>query len=998
MTLVLRYAVRSDVGLLREGNEDSAYAGPRLLAVADGMGGHAAGEVASSLTIASMAKLDSEPPGGDMLAELSSAVAAANTRLQEMIIANPAVEGMGTTLTALFWSDGHAAVCHIGDSRGYLLREGELYQITHDHTLVQSLVDEGRISADDVSTHPQRSLLLRALDGRSVAEPDLSVHDGQAGDRYLLCSDGLSGVVSDETLRETLATIGDPEAVTRQLIELALHGGGPDNITCIVADVVDTATSRLPATGTPVMAGAAANVSDPMLSTDGTAQVSPFGGIENHLDNQFGGSYDGRGRSSTTAPQPMVAVDELDPAAMPLAVATENGTDPRMAGARRSHRAQPKRARRSGRRRWPIVTTSLVVLVAVIVGGIYVFWRVEPGPVLRRGRQPGPGGHLPRRQPADRRDQPVQALPADRDRARPGTGALPADREGHRRGQQPGQRPGDRHERPQRGHRVPAAVHPTEGLGDQGERLPGRGGAGQAGQAGQETGEQHPRQPGPAAAEGRGDVPAVHGVRHRGQCPRPDHRALVSSITAPSPAVDPTGPLVPVARSRRRTELIMLAFAVALTAFAFANVGFSLKGKLPSGIVEYMAPYVVMVVIAHLAMRRFAPFADPLLLPLAALLNGLGVVMTYRLAAQGNLLTAPLSSSATEIQVVYTALGIGCFVAVLALIREPRVLQRYTYTLGAIGILLVALPALLPASISEVAGAKIQIRLGTFTIQPEEFAKLALAVSFAGYLVAKRDVLALAGRRVLGIDLPRARDLGPILVAWAASLLLLVFESDVGTSAVFMGLFVAMLYIATSRTSWLLLGFVMFVAGAFAASKLFAHVGERFDIWLHPFVGQNPTNNAYQLVQGLYGMASGGLLGKGLGGGQPYITPLVQSDLVISAFGEELGLAGLMAILLIYGLIVQRGLRTAMSVKDPFSKLLAGGLSFMLALQVFVIVGGVTRLIPLTGITTPFLSQGGSSLVASWMLIALLARLSDTARRPPPRPIQDEGLTQVVTL
>jgi len=338
------------------------------------MGGHAAGEVASSLTIASMAKLDSEPPGGDMLAELSSAVAAANTRLQEMIIANPAVEGMGTTLTALFWSDGHAAVCHIGDSRGYLLREGELYQITHDHTLVQSLVDEGRISADDVSTHPQRSLLLRALDGRSVAEPDLSVHDSQVGDRYLLCSDGLSGVVSDETLRETLATIGDPEAVTRQLIELALHGGGPDNITCIVADVVDTATSRLPATGTPVMAGAAANVSDPMLSTDGTAQVSPFDGSENHLDNQFGGSYGG-GRSSTTAPQPMVAVDELDPAAMPLAVATENGTDPRMTGARRSHRAQPKRSRRSGRRRWPIVTTSLVVLVAVIVGGIYVFWQ-----------------------------------------------------------------------------------------------------------------------------------------------------------------------------------------------------------------------------------------------------------------------------------------------------------------------------------------------------------------------------------------------------------------------------------------------------------------------------------------------------------------------------------------------------------------------------------------------------------------------------------------------
>jgi cell division protein FtsW (lipid II flippase) len=375
--------------------------------------------------------------------------------------------------------------------------------------------------------------------------------------------------------------------------------------------------------------------------------------------------------------------------------------------------------------------------------------------------------------------------------------------------------------------------------------------------------------------------------------------------------------------------------------------------------------------------------------------------MMYRLGAQVNPATGnpQVSASATGIQILFSAIGIGCFVAVLALVREPRVLQRYTYTLGAIGILLLALPALLPGSISEVNGAKIQIAFGSLiTVQPEEFAKLALAISFAGYLVAKRDVLALAGRRVLGIDLPRARDLGPIVLVWAVSLLLLVFESDIGTSAVFMGLFVAMLYIATSRTSWLLLGFIMFVVGAFAASKLVGHVGERFDIWLHPFVGSNPENNAFQLVQGLYGMASGGLLGKGLGGGQPYITPLVQSDLVVTAFGEELGLAGLMAILLIYGLIVQRGLRTAMLVKDPFSKLLAGGLSFMLALQVFVIVGGVTRLIPLTGITTPFLSQGGSSLVGSWILIALLARLSDTARRPPPRSIQEEGLTQVVTL
>jgi len=479
----------------------------------------------------------------------------------------------------------------------------------------------------------------------------------------------------------------------------------------------------------------------------------------------------------------------------------------------------------------------------------------------------------------------------------------------------------------------------------------------------------------------------------------------VSSVaTSENPAVGgmPDSPL-PLPRGRRRTEVAMLIFAVALVAFAYANVGFGLKGKLPPGMAEYMLGFIVLLAIAHLAVRKLAPWADPLLLPLAAALNGLGIVMIYRLQESGRngnpgQVISTLSSSAATLQIVYTAIGIGCFVAVLALVREPRVLQRYTYTLAALGIILLALPALLPASISEVQGAKIQISLGGFTIQPEEFAKLALAISFAGYLVAKRDVLSLAGRRVLGIDLPRGRDLGPVLIVWGVSLLLLVFESDIGTSALFMGLFVAMLYIATQRTSWLLIGFALFIAGAYSASKLFSHVGERFQIWLHPFVGNNPFGNAYQLLQGLYGMASGGILGKGLGGGQPYLTPLVQSDFVVTAFGEELGMTGLMAILLLYGLIVQRGLATSLAVKDPFSKILAGGLAFTLALQIFVIVGGVTRLIPLTGITTPFLSQGGSSLIASWMMIALLMRLSDTARRPPPQPIQDEGMTQVVNL
>jgi cell division protein FtsW (lipid II flippase) len=470
----------------------------------------------------------------------------------------------------------------------------------------------------------------------------------------------------------------------------------------------------------------------------------------------------------------------------------------------------------------------------------------------------------------------------------------------------------------------------------------------------------------------------------------------IGANTAAQASVPARGP---VPQGRRRTELLMLIFVIGVVLFAYANVGLGLNGKIPAGMFEYGIAFAVLVGGAHVAVRWLAPWADPLLLPLAALLNGLGIVMIYRLQQSGRAgntgaVITTMTTSTTLYQVMWSALGLAAFVAVLAFIRQPRTLQRYTYTLGAVGLVLFAIPALLPSSMSSINGAKVWIILGSFSIQPGEFAKLALAVFFAGYLVAKRDVLALAGRRMLGIDLPRARDLGPVLIAWAVSLLVLVFESDIGTSALFFGMFVVMIYIATQRTSWLLIGFLLFVFGALVASRLFAHVGERFTIWLHPF--QYVHDQSFQLVQGLYGLGFGGILGRGLGQGQPFYTPLVQSDLIITAFGEELGLTGLMALLLIYGLIVQRGLRAAIAVRDPFSKLLAGGLAFVIALQVFVIVGGTTRLIPLTGITTPFLSQGGSSLVASWMLIAVLMRISDTARRPAPQSIQDEGMTQVV--
>jgi cell division protein FtsW (lipid II flippase) len=476
------------------------------------------------------------------------------------------------------------------------------------------------------------------------------------------------------------------------------------------------------------------------------------------------------------------------------------------------------------------------------------------------------------------------------------------------------------------------------------------------------------------------------------------------------PSADAGAGAVPMTRGRRRTELLMLAFAVLVVVAAYAATGYGLNGKIPASLPVYCAGFAVIMLGAHFAVRWLAPWADPLMLPLAALLNGLGVVMIYRLQEAGRdhnagAVVSTLTAGAAATQLVWTAIGVVAFVVILMLIREARVLQRYTYTLGAIGLVLLAIPALLPDSLSSVQGAKVWIIIGGFEVQPGEFAKLALAVFFAGYLVTKRDVLALAGRRLLGIDLPRARDLGPVIVAWVASLLVLIFETDIGTSALFFGLFVAMIYIATQRTSWLLIGFFLFLGGSYAASKLFSHVGARFTEWLHPLTAANIDCSAashvacvpsFQLAQGLYGMGFGGVLGTGLGHGEPYLTPLAQSDFIITAFGEELGLTGLMALLLLFGLLVQRGMRAALTVKDPFAKMLAGGLSFVLALQVFVIVGGVTDLIPLTGITTPFLSQGGSSLVASWILIALLMRISDSARKPAPQPIQDEGMTQVV--
>jgi cell division protein FtsW len=442
--------------------------------------------------------------------------------------------------------------------------------------------------------------------------------------------------------------------------------------------------------------------------------------------------------------------------------------------------------------------------------------------------------------------------------------------------------------------------------------------------------------------------------------------------TAPQSPVRITPPLP----TRRNAELGLLCFATLITGTALLIVEANQEQGISWDLLTYTAAFLVLFLCAHLAIRRFAPFADPLLLPVVAVLNGLGLVLIHRL----DLVPGSSEGPSAEQQMLWTLLGVAGFTAVVVFLKDHRLLARYDYICGAVGLVLLAIPALLPTRLSETYGAKIWIRLPGFSIQPAEFSKILLLVFFAGVLVSKRSLFNSVGQHFLGMDLPRPRDLAPLLAGWIISVGVMVFEKDLGTSLLLYSSFLVMVYIATERLSWVVIGMGLFAAGSVVAYHLFGHVRARVQTWLDPFA--DPEGAGYQMVQSKFSFATGGIFGTGLGNGQPGTVPAASTDFITAVVGEELGLVGLAGVLLLYTVVIVRGMRTAIAVRDSFGKLLAAGLASTLAIQLFIVVGGVTGLIPLTGLTTPWMSYGGSSLVANYLLLAILIRISHAARKP----------------
>ncbi|MCU1345138.1 MAG: Cell division protein FtsW [Acidimicrobiia bacterium] len=409
---------------------------------------------------------------------------------------------------------------------------------------------------------------------------------------------------------------------------------------------------------------------------------------------------------------------------------------------------------------------------------------------------------------------------------------------------------------------------------------------------------------------------------------------------------------------RRNTELGLIVLAVAVTAGAYTLGALGTTATLPANIGPFLGAVLGLLIVAHLACRRYAKGADGVLLPLAAVLNGLGYVFIAR-----------LNTKVAGLQATWTFIGVAAFVATLVLVRRVRDLSRWKWTFALVGLLILLLP--LVPGLGYGADARLWVRVGGITFQPGEIAKLMLAIFLAAYLMESRELLAV-GRKFGPFQIPEGRDLFPLLLAWGASLVIMIGQKDLGSSLLFFTLFLVMVWVATERASYLAIGLILFVAGAFGAYHEFQHVRTRVTIWLDPW----NDDKGYQLVQSSFAMAWGGLTGTGIGRGHPGLVPAVKTDFILSAIGEELGLVGTTAIVISYVLMVGAGLRIALKTEDTFSKLLATGLTTILGIQAFIIIGGVTRLVPLTGVTLPFVSYGGSSLIANYVLIALLLRIS----------------------
>jgi len=422
-----------------------------------------------------------------------------------------------------------------------------------------------------------------------------------------------------------------------------------------------------------------------------------------------------------------------------------------------------------------------------------------------------------------------------------------------------------------------------------------------------------------------------------------------------------------LAAPRRRTELGLILLAVVAVGATYALAAFGQNATIPAGIGPFLGVILALLLAAHLAARRWAPDADGTLLPIAALLNGLGYVFIAR-----------LNEDLAGLQALWTAVGIGAFIATLVIVRRVRDLDRYRYTFMALGVGLLLLP-LLPIVGNEVNGSRIFVSFGPVNFQPGEFAKVLLALFFASYLVEKRELLSIATWGVGPVKLPEPKHLAPVLLAWGFSLMVLFFEKDLGSSLLFFTIFVVMLWIATQRASYLLVGFTLFGAGAFFAWRTFTHVQQRVDIWLDPW--DLCFAEGQQICRSQFGLALGGLSGTGPGLGRFDRFPAVETDFIFTVIGEELGLLGGALILVGFLLLVGTGLRIAIAAEHEFDKLLAAGLTALLGFQAFIIIAGVTRLLPLTGVTLPFVSYGGSSLIANYVILALLMRISDDTTR-----------------